>query len=290
MVNLEKFNTVNILFPTDFSEASAKSFGAAVTLAEKLTLPIMILHVYRPPVVTTGYDDTGLEVVTEQLISGMEDVIRAQMADFIKDISETHQLNKRGIAVEYSIRMGFVADEIARMADETHSAYITVTVRHSHTGERILLGSAVNGLLRKSHQPLFAFPEDWPLRNFRRIAYATDLSFSDGPVIARLLEFARLFDATVLCFHVHDSNLDTENAIIQEFNDTYRSEIEQGLISFQLSENLRVMDGIDYFVQENAIDLLVMLKQRRYWLDFLEGSYTRKMAFHAGIPLLVYHE
>lgn len=281
---------MNILFPTDFSEVSAKSFGAAALLAEKWKLPVLLLHVYRPPVITTGYDDVGLEMVSEQLITGMEDVIRAQMADFITQIKENYQTDQRNIQLEQVISMGFVAEEIARMADDTDSAFITITARHSHTGERILFGSAVNQLLRKSHKPIFVFPEDLPVRSFRRLAYATDLSLSDGKVINRLLEFARLYDATILCFHVHDSNLDTENAIIQEFNETYKSDMEQGLISFQLIENLRVADGIDYFVQENAIDLLVMLKQRRYWLDFLEGSFTRKMAFHAGIPLLIYHD
>ena len=278
---------MNILFPTDMSEASQKSFGAALDLARHMQCGVTLLHVYDQPVLLDSVSETGVDAMSDTLLSNMEKAQRERLHSFRQQLETTYQ---PGVHIEEVLRYGLPAHETAREAEESGSAYIVVSVRHMGKVERLLFGSMVNGLLHKTHVPVLTIPEEMPLRHFHKICYATDFTFDDNPLIDKLLHFARMYGATVHCVHIHDSNLDTESAILQDFQKTYQQEVAGGLLSFHLVESLNVVDGLVQFIENHDIDLVAMLKQRRYWLDFFNGSHTKRMAFHGRTPLLVFHE
>ncbi len=278
---------MNILFPTDMSEASHRSFGAALDLAQHLQCGITLLHVYDQPVLVDSVSETGIDAMSETLLSNMEKAQRERLHQFRQELEARYQPK---VHMEEVLRSGLPAHETAREAAESGSAYIVVSVRHMGQMERLIFGSMVNGLLHKSHVPVLTIPEEMPIRKFHRICYATDFTLDDNPIIERLLQFAGMYNASVHCVHIHDSNIDTENAILQDFQSTYKHEIASGLLSFHLIESLNVMDGLVQFIENHNIDMVAMLKQRRYWLDFFSGSHTKRMAFHGRTPLLVFHE
>ena len=104
------------------------------------------------------------------------------------------------------------------------------------------------------------------------------------------MELALKFGSIIKCFHVHDSNLEVENAIISDFIERYKTEANNRTITFELVDNINITDGIDYYVNQHDIDLLVVLKQKTYWLDIFESSVTKKLVFHEDVPMLIYHD
>jgi nucleotide-binding universal stress UspA family protein len=193
------------------------------------------------------------------------------------------------VRTEEMLRMGFMGDELMHISEEIKASYIVMAVQHTSGLKRFFSGSSTMHILKKSKIPVITVPENLVFKAIKKIAYATDLTFNDNDILGRLLQVAELLGAEVKCFHVHDSDLEVENSIIQDFIVQYSAEIKQGLISFQLVDNVNVLDGIDFFVNEHEIDLLAVLKQKSYWLE-LEESMTKLLAFHTNIPLLVYHE
>lgn len=281
---------MTILFPTDFSEASANAFGMVAVLAEKTGLPVTLIHIENPPIISPAYDDAGMSMVTDTLLADMDTMVHNRIAAFRDELNTRFHLDQRNVGLQEEVRIGFHGEEIARAAEELDAAYIVTSVRDVPLVNRVLFGGTVNAILRHTNRPVITLPEHQPLHQFQRIGYATDFSLDDGALITRLLDFARLYDARVYCFHVHDSNLDVEYDILRELEEMYSTEITEGRITFYLQENLRILNGLEYFIQEHNLDMLAMMRQKHYWPEFLNGSHTRSMALHARIPMLIFHE
>lgn len=282
---------MNILFPTNFSEDSAKTFGFALNLAKKLNGNITLLHVYPVPMTLPGMDETRLADVTEEMVAITENAQMEQMAHFKSDLQQRYSDNNPVFTrVDSMLKMGFVGDEVARTANEIKADFIVISTKKP-TGLRAFLGgSDINSIIKKSEVPVFTVPESYHFKSIDKIGYATDLTFSDNSIISRLLTLADSFGSQIKCFHVHDSNLEVENAIISDFIEQYKSEANNRKITFELVDNINIVDGIDYYIKNHDIDLLVVMKQKTYWLDIFESSITKKLVFHEDVPMLVYHD
>ncbi len=282
---------MSILFPTDFSEQSANCFGFALNLAKKLNHTITLMHVYPLPMNFPSVDETRMADVTEEMVSITENAIVEKMKHFKDELqARYHDSTPQLTRVETLIKMGFVGDEVTRAANEIKASFIVICAKRPTGLKRFLGGSDVSSIIKKSDVPVFTVPENYTFKPIDKIGYASDLSFADNSVIGRLLEVADTLGAQIKCFHVHDSNLEVENAIIRDFIEQYKTEANDRRITFELVDNINITDGIDYYVKSHDIDLLVVMKQKTYWMDIFESSITKKLVFHEDVPMLVYHD
>jgi nucleotide-binding universal stress UspA family protein len=282
---------MSILYPTDFSNESAKAFQVALELAKKTNDSITLLHVYGVPLPLTGFDDPRGIDMTDEMMAAQEQAMEDRMKLFKDELKDRYNnYSSEMVRVSGVLRMGYKGPEVIHTAEEMHASYIVMEVKHFNKKRNFLFGNTTTHILGKSKVPVVTVPEGFQFNGIKKIGYATDLTFNDNAVIARLLDLAAIFDAQVKCFHVHDSNLDTENSIIDDFIERYKPEANAGRISFQLVDNLNTVDGIEYYIKENDIDLLAVVKEKKYWLDLFDTSITKQLAFHAKVLLLVYHE
>lgn len=282
---------MSILFPTDFSEHSAKTFGFALDLAKKLNETITLVHIYPVPLNYATADETRLGDLSEELINITESAVEDRLRQFKTDLQDRYGSNyPELVRVNGILRMGFVGEEIARAADEINASYIVIGAKKPTGIKRFLGGGDVGAIIKKSKVPVFTVPEDYHFRSIDKIGFATDLTYNDNEVIARLLSLSAQLGSVIKCFHVHNSNLEVENAIIGDFIERYKNEANNRSITFELVDNVNVTDGIDYYVKNHDIDLLVVIKQKTYWLDIFESSVTKKLVFHENVPMLIYHD
>ncbi|MFI5170991.1 MAG: universal stress protein [Chitinophagales bacterium] len=282
---------MSILFPTDMGEQSAKTFEFALNLAKKLNENITLIHVYPLPLTYPSLDESRLNDATEELLMATETAMEERLKLFKDELKAMYTSHApEMVRVNGMLKMGFVGEEVAVAAEEINASYVVIGVKHTGGLKRFLGGSNVSGIIKKSKSPVITVPEKYNIVPIQQIAYATDLTFNDSEVISRMLELAAKFEAQVNCFHVHDSNLEVENAIIDDFIRQYKNEVDQKIISFDLIDNINILDGIDFFVKNKNIDLLVVLKQKTYWLEIFETSITKQLVFHENVPMLVYHE
>ncbi len=282
---------MSILFPTDFSNESKKAFQFALELAKKTNDSITLLHVFGVPIPMTGFDDPRGADLTDEMLTVNEKAMEDRLKLFKDELKDKYAgYSAELVRVLGMIRMGYRGPEVIHVAEEIKAGYIVLEVKHFEKKKNFLFGNTTTHILGKSKIPVITVPEGYHFKGISKIGYATDLTFNDGIIISKLLELATIFNAEVKCFHVHDSNLDTENSIIDDFITQYKAEANAGKITFQLIDNLNAVDGIEYFVKENDIDLLAVLKEKKYWLDLFDTSVTKQLAFHSKVPLLVYHE
>jgi universal stress protein A len=134
-----------ILVPTDFSECAGHALEYAAELSVKLSAPLLLVHIYQPPVVYTpeGYVWATLPSeaqVRDDLMIGLgkqADVARA-----------------RGAHVELAIATGGAWHEIIRLAED-RACDLVVMGTHGHSGlKHALLGSVAEKVVRKATCPV----------------------------------------------------------------------------------------------------------------------------------------
>lgn len=136
-----------ILYPTDFSAASALAMDVAAALARDQHARLVILHVVPAQPVYTGPCDVSAlrrAECAEQDLKTYRDEMGAKLAGLRPP---------RCLAVEHQLRTGDVAAGIVGAAEATASSVI-VMGSHGKTAEaRRMLGSVAEAVLKRAPCP-----------------------------------------------------------------------------------------------------------------------------------------
>jgi nucleotide-binding universal stress UspA family protein len=130
-----------ILFATDFSPRSAYAFHIACALARDYHARLLVAHAYQMPT----YGSPEIPVMPPDPAE-----IEADLWKHLAELRPSHP----GLCVERFLRCGLPAEEIVRLAAETH-ADVIVMGTHGRSGwGRLLLGSVAEAVLRKAPCPV----------------------------------------------------------------------------------------------------------------------------------------
>ena len=156
-----------ILCPIDFSEYSDHALRYAMMLAARYRASVDVLHV-MPPITSAaagGFGGVGRFLIERDLTATVE---RSRQPDV-------------AVATEL-LESSHVPETIARRADDLEVDLI-VTGSHGRTGlQRLLLGSVVEPLLHRCHQPVLVVPAHLDIAvlhepmTLRRVVCAVDFS------------------------------------------------------------------------------------------------------------------
>jgi nucleotide-binding universal stress UspA family protein len=139
-----------ILAPTDFSEDSNLALGYAVTLAQKFSSEIVVVHVDQPlaPVMVSELNP-GLDVSTMNRIAEEGRLLALKELD-----RTTAQLRESGIKARGLMRVGAPFLEIINAA-QSEVADLIVMGTHGRTGlAHVLMGSVAERVVNKAPCPV----------------------------------------------------------------------------------------------------------------------------------------
>lgn len=139
-----------ILLPVDFSDGSTEAAYYAVSLAQKLNASIDVLYVMDFP---HQIGIRGATWVTPQMIRDAEEVARAQLSSFTKELG----LDSRG-TYHLENKVTNVASAICDYVDKNFIDCIVIA-KHSRSAlNRMLMGSVTEKVVRMSTCPVFMVP------------------------------------------------------------------------------------------------------------------------------------
>jgi nucleotide-binding universal stress UspA family protein len=149
----ETSKTVNtVLFPTDFSDTSARAFRRFLSYAKKSGFKIMLFHsAALPPSMYTSMASVYIP----------DDFFRNQVRDLFRQSKKwTEEAQKRGVETEVIILdnniVGSAAADIMRAATE-RQVRMLVLATASNFAERMLVGSVAFELFRAGKIPIWAY-------------------------------------------------------------------------------------------------------------------------------------
>ena len=134
-----------ILIPTDFSDHSDQALRWGVSLAEKYSALMLLLHVIPPAMEEVSTHGSA----SEEIIMELEAKVEARLYEIaLTDLDDTRP-------VEVKIAVGKPAEEILRVAGEEEVDLIVMGA-HGHSGlAHVLLGSTAETVLRTAPCPVF---------------------------------------------------------------------------------------------------------------------------------------
>ena len=266
-----------ILFPTDFSKAAEHAFGYVVALAEKLDAQIDLVHIYPLPFI----DATNVPPsYVEKMMKEKELVVAKKLEEFAQPFPQTR------IGKKMSTFGMFIPEEICDLAkDDAYNLIVMGTRGEHHSSMEKTLGSITTHIMMMASCPVLAVPEDSTWKPIERIAFATDFEPKDFTANEALMSIAGKIGAKVYYIHVETK---PGIGIMEDYVTLANYPFDY--TDFAVVNSPSVLEGIDKYIREKHIDLLALfIPRRRLWERLFHTSFSKKMAFHTKVPLLVFH-
>ncbi|PQA58708.1 universal stress protein [Siphonobacter curvatus] len=270
----------NILVAVDFTENSRPALESAIFLASKSGATLHVLHTYLPvyPMTETV---SGPPVTVE-----WEETYRLSAQTQLDTLTE--EMRGRGLSPEIYLELGPVGPVVKDMV-ESHAIDLVILGRsESDSWLSDLFGSTATQLVNDLTVPLLMVPAEFSQRGFTKIAYATQLEFTETHVLKDLYRWADYMGATVQIINVqadHEPSVNSDEELMNEiraaFPDRHTTVLQRKADS--------VEEGIQELLHDTEADLLVMSSHHRnLFTQIVNPSKSKKLLLHSPIPTLIF--
>jgi nucleotide-binding universal stress UspA family protein len=288
-----------ILYPTDLSEASARAYGYAESIAGRYNARLLVIHVALSPFL--AYPDELNGGATAEVLCDLRGYAESHLAKFMKD--RARHAAEHGIQTESAVVEGSITAEILQLA-ETKAADLIVMGTHGRQGaDRQTLGSVTEKVLRKASCPVLAIRK--PEHSFvtpgsstspvvlRKILYCTDFSKDSSRASDYAFSLAMEYEAEITLLHVLENipRSGDAQAAMDEAKERLRTIIPAEAAS-RCRSPIKVRIGRPYqevvqLALEDKTDLIVLGVRGRNILDLaLFGSTTHRVLQLGPCPVL----
>lgn len=270
-----------IVFPTDFSEASEKALQVVKYLAKKSTATIHLFHTYNIPATMYTHVET---VIPQQLL----DDIRISAEN--QTVALKSKLEEEGFDVETTVEMGTITDEIISFTKNNACDLLVMGTTGDNNLVNKLIGSNASSVLMRVEVPVLLVPKDAVFDGIFSIVYLDELKEDDTAVLHKLFALSDEIGA-------HNVTLLNVNTgfFFEPINEHLMIQLNRAFgeekIKLDTVDGADVKEGIDHYLEEKQVDLVVMSTHKKTILErlFMQSN-TKLMAMQTKVPLLVYHK
>jgi len=262
-----------IIAPVDFSDASANALSFAAELSKRSSAHLFVVNFPGE-----GEDAQAAKVKLKDLESGLK-----------KTFGED-------LGVESRVVSGALVAGLAKVIASERPDLVVMGTKGASGMKRILIGSNTVKVMANTRVPVLVIPEVARFEKFlkkgmNRVVLATDLeALENDNALDIVKEIALLIPEPKLrVVNVRPKNTELDELKRMERNailSIFQPEIDSERITV-FSSN--VMSGIDYYLEKNADTGLVAMIARDAG-GLVQRHYTREMASHTHLPLLVLHD
>lgn len=274
-----------ILCGTDFSEMSNRAVAAAGHLAQRMKLPLHLVHSL----------DVGPEDVYDEAKGSLVEWAGRQLR------RQAERLRRHGTQVDVHVKTGTPDVAVLDTAKEVSAKLIVVAALGRRQPGQWKIGSHADRIAQRSHVPVLvvrdALPYDAWVRESRplRILFGADYSVSSEIAMRWVNELRAFGPCEVVAAHLYwppeqfhrlglggvrsyvDPDPEVTKALERDFSERYSRLPGAGPLRFRLEPHLgRLGDRLADIAAEEKVDLVVVGSHDRDALDRLwEGSVSR---------------
>jgi len=286
-----------ILVPVDFSIYSLKAAKIAFNISKKINARMVLFHAYPNPTlysvpISDVYAfDTGLithlENAEKSAQSNMETFLINLIRHFTKEVWDQ-------VETEYILKAGDARDDILAYSFQNNVLLIVMGTQGKAEHEYDIIGSVTAEIISSATVPVLAIPAGAPENitgNFHKILYATNFDEKDFLALEKLVRIVEPFHAEINCVHVgRNTEPEWNLARLEGMKDILRAKYHNQSFECQLIAGDDILAELDKFISANNIDVLALTTHKRSMIArFFIPGITRKLIFHAHVPLLVIH-
>jgi nucleotide-binding universal stress UspA family protein len=269
-------NVQKILIATDFSPAahSATLYGMQLAKAMKADAILFSACSVEHPSATRDVKVCHLALMEET---------KKKLADEADGIVKGYDMQ-----LEIVCREGSPHEAILAIAKEKAVDLIIVGMKGRGKDVKKLFDSITSSLVNNLLIPIIFVPEGNSFAAPKNILYASDV-FLDTTIssIDQLKWLTDFFGSKLFVVRVvKDSYEEVRENVNTPQN--LRRELKTLNTSFSFPINKNVTDGLNEFVSEQKVDLIIIMPRKDEWLESLfVKSKTKDMVFHWHVPVLM---
>ena len=279
---LNKMNIQRILVPVDYSECSTQALKYAVSFAKKAQAKVVVLHAYHMPVPVAEMTVTIDNSVIEELEHEAHDQM-TRLVDGLPSLKEVLQSTE--------VILSLALDAIDTAIEEHGIDLIIMgTTGANSLGDKVL-GTNTYGVIKRATCPILAIPESYHGTDITQVVFACDYrKMNDLKAMDPLTAISQKYDMHLHLLHIdeHQQPIDGKELFEGKKIDQYLKKVEH---SFHVSKEKHTEEAIQKYIDDHEIDLLAVMPRKH---SFFEGlthkSFTKQMAHHSKVPLLVLHD
>jgi nucleotide-binding universal stress UspA family protein len=268
-----------IVCPTDFSKISTQAIEYASAIGNDFKSEVILLHVYEAP---TLYSDLPMEAIRNQ-----EEDYKTNAKDKLEKLVLKLKKKYKDVNFETHLIEGERALEINSFAKKRNADMIVIGKTSESKIKRLLLGSTAAAIIGKSDCPVLCIPPDNEFKQIKKIVFATDLHEDNIGSAHSITSFAAHFNAEIIFVFVDDEHMIHSDEKINEMTQKIKKRIKYPKMSGYISKSTSISKGIEYFLEKNKADLLVMFTHSRHFPgSVFNQSVTKIISYKTKIPLL----
>lgn len=271
-----------ILVPTDFSKNADNALTYAIEIAKKEKAKLLLAHAYHIDYLSSTFPAKFIEEEIEHAALRANYHLRVK-CEFVT------KTNK--VKCDYVSQLGLATDVILNLIKQKKPDLVIMGTHGASGLKAVFMGSNTASVIGKAKCPVIAVPASARYKEFRKIVYTTDFHDSDILSLSRLIKLVSPFNRHIEVIHIYDGEfIDRQKASMKKFEEKAKKKITYKNISFRVVQAANEEDELKRISKSKSNDLLVMSTHHRYLLDkLLNKSMTKKIAFQASIPLMVFH-
>lgn len=263
-----------ILFPCDFSESSLNAWGTVNAFAKMYGAEVILLYIVEPPTIPLDYEK---EI----------DVLRARK--FVSD-----KIQELGMATEVLVtslvKLGKPYKKILEAALEVNPIYIVMGTHGAEGVQELFIGSNSSRVIRDASCPVITVRFTQKDAVFNRILLPLDLSKETKEKVAKSIEIATKFNASLNLVSVVSSNDNEERAqlrtqleAVEAFAKNHNLNVESELIE----NSAEIGKAVIEYAKGKDIDLIcIMTQQEKSLKEYFLGSTAEHFVNHSPFPVL----
>lgn len=275
-----------ILIPTDYSDTSKNAARYAVALSRQLGIKNFVFYnAYQQPITT----DPAMNAVEFYNIEDFKKISEEGMKNFMSDLQLE---NERGIEFQTISEFNVLSNGIEELCKNNPSIdLIVMGITGGGKLEEVLIGSNTIHVAKHTKVPLIIVPADAVYKPVKQIALATDFRHVvESTPVEPIKQILDATQAKLYVLHIdhnkkeYNENTPFESLMLDTLLEGYSPE-------YHFVDNADFTEGINEFVQDNNIDLIVTIPKKHGLFEGLfKRSHTKMLAYHTHVPLMVIHE
>ena len=270
-----------ILVPVDFSELSENATNYAVELAKRTKAELILINVFYVPVF--AYD-------AAMMLPTAHELERESIQNLEKLKKSILKMNDH-LKVRYYYTQGIPVDEINIYAIQEEIDLIVIGAQGTGYLEERIFGSTATTLIRSGVASILVINKHVKFREPEKIVLAVDYAETDNnSVLKTLKQLIATFDSHLFVLNVFsESYVPPSDEVEESFHLAHA--LKYVPHTFSIAEHNEVVTGIKEFVKQQGIHMVAMIARSHSLLSrIFHEPYTKEMAFHSEVPLLVLHE
>lgn len=280
-------NKFKFLVATDYSKVAENAQRYAFQFAYDIKGMLYLLHIYEIPFSSTpananDFIDTKDDYKTSEL-----NALENQRGILFNEFN----VSEKELLVECIVKSGKASKQIRHQAEDVNADFIVVGTHGASKFREAFLGSHTWDVIKKSGIPVIAVPENYQFKPVKNIVFGSEFREGEIPVVNYLVHLAKRLGATLTLLHISNKGKSKEEdeKMMNDFKNEVEKEITYHLVEYRIAHYDDVVDGLNDFCIRTKADLLAMSPEKSSAIKLAinpTSSLTRKMTFHAHIPIL----